>query len=183
MAKLIGISGSLRKGSMNTMLLEAAAKLVPSGTELAIESLRGIPLYDGDVEESSGIPARAAELKEIIAAADGVIFATPEYNNSMPGVLKNAIDWISRPGKDIARVFGNKAIGLMGATPGTGGTILAQDAWLPLLRYLGTRPWFGGRIIVSKANEALAPGGVVNDEKLKEKLTSYMAGFASFSRS
>ena len=84
--KLIGISGSLRRGSFNTALLRAAAEFVPDDAELTIETIHGIPLYDADVETADGIPERVAALKEAIVAADGLLLATPEYNNSMPGV-------------------------------------------------------------------------------------------------
>ena len=106
MTKLIGISGSLRQGSFNSALLQAAAGLAPGGTELTIATIRGIPLYDGDLEAAEGIPEPVKALKEAIVAADGLLLATPEYNNSIPGVFKNAIDWLSRPPADIKRVFG-----------------------------------------------------------------------------
>jgi multimeric flavodoxin WrbA len=122
MAKLIGISGSLRKCSFNAALLRAAAELAPAGTAVEIASIAGIPLYDGDLESAQGIPPPVATLKDQIAAADGLLLVTPEYNNSLPGVFKNAIDWLSRPASDIDRVFGNKPVALLGATPGMGGT-------------------------------------------------------------
>ena len=90
--QIVGIAGSLRAGSFNAALLRAAVEECPQQATLAIESIRGIPLYDGDVEAAQGIPARAAELKERIAAADALLLVTPEYNNSIPGVFKNAID-------------------------------------------------------------------------------------------
>jgi len=141
MARIIGIAGSLRKGSYNAALLRAAAERAPAGMEVEIASIAGIPLYDGDLESEQGIPDRVTALKDKIAAADGLLLVTPEYNNSMPGVLKNAIDWLTRPAKDIPRVFGDKPVAIMGATPGGGGTRLAQTAWLPVLRTLGTRAW------------------------------------------
>ena len=101
MTKIIGVSGSLRRGSFNSALLRAAAALMPVGVELKIESIEGIPLYNSDVEASEGIPTRVAELKQTIAEGSGLLLATPEYNNSMPGVFKNAIDWLSRPASDI----------------------------------------------------------------------------------
>src|SRR4051794_28254408 len=104
MATLIGISGSLRRGSFNTALLRAAATMMPSGSELILGKIDEFPLYDGDLETAEGIPAPVAQLKDAIAMADGLVLATPEYNNSMPGVLKNAIDWLSRPPADIKRV-------------------------------------------------------------------------------
>ncbi len=180
MTTIIGLSGSLRKGSYNTLLLRAAAELVPQGTELENASIRGIPLYDGDVESASGIPGAVQELKDRIAAADGLLLATPEYNNSLPGVLKNALDWLSRPTADIARVFGGRAVAVMGATPGRAGTILAQAAWLPVFRTLGMAPWFGGRVQVSGADKVFAEDGRLLDEQVKKQLQGFLAGFAQF---
>src|SRR5437763_16531257 len=96
MVRIVGISGSLRQGSYNSALLRAALASMPAGAELVVGTIRGIPLYDGDVEASQGIPAAVVQLKDAIAAADGLLLATPEYNNSVPGVFKNAIDWLSR---------------------------------------------------------------------------------------
>lgn len=180
MPTIVGLAGSLRKGSFNEALLRAAIELAPSGTIVEHASIRGIPLYDGDAEEASGVPQVVQDLKDRIAKADGLLLVTPEYNNAMPGVFKNAIDWLSRPGSDIPRVFGNRPVALMGATPGRAGTILAQNAWLPVLRTLGTRPWFGGRVFVSGAGKVFDAGGKLIDEKIREQVTSFMAGFAKF---
>src|ERR687883_1421161 len=146
--RIVGIAGSLRSGSFNAALLRAAVEECPPQATIEVESIRGIPLYDGDVEAAQGIPARAAELKERVASADALLLVTPEYNNSIPGVFKNAIDWMTRPAKDIPRVFGGRPVALMGATPGGGGTILAQAAWLPVLRTLGAELWSGPRVQV-----------------------------------
>src|ERR1043166_1012228 len=108
MITLIGLSGSLRRGSYNSAVLRAAVSMMPADSELRIESIAGIPLYNGDDEAQSGIPAPVEHLKDAIAAADGLLLVTPEYNNSIPGVTKNAIDWLSRPPADIARVFRSK---------------------------------------------------------------------------
>src|SRR4029077_13766001 len=131
MTKIIGISGSLRRASFNTGLLRAAAGLMPADAQLTIATLHGIPLYDGDVETAEGVPQAAQALKEAIISADGVLLSTPEYNNSIPGVFKNGIDWLSRPPADIAKVFGSKPFAVIGASPGGFGTILSQTAWLP----------------------------------------------------
>src|SRR4029450_165291 len=98
-------------------------------------------------------------LKQRIKACDGVLLVTPEYNNGIPGVMKNAIDWLSRPASEIADIFGHRAVAVMGASPGGFGTILAQNAWLPVLRTLGTRPWFGGRLMGSRAGPVFHQGG------------------------
>ena len=137
MLTMIGLSGSLRQGSLNSSLLRAAAELVPEDVALSIATIRGIPLYDGDLEAAEGIPAAVAALKDRIAGSDALLLATPEYNNSIPGVMKNAIDWLSRPAADTRRVFGGKPVALIGASPGGFGTILSQNAWLPVLRTLG----------------------------------------------
>lgn len=183
MARLVGLSGSLRRGSFNTALLRAAAELTPGGVELSVHTIRGIPLYDADVESAEGIPQTVIDLKEAIAAADGLLLATPEYNNSMPGVLKNAIDWLSRPPADIPRVFGGKPVALMGASAGGFGTILSQDACLSVLRTLRTRPWFGGRLLVSRAQGVFDEAGAMTDEALEEQLRQFVHGFAAFVRS
>ena len=180
MITIIGISGSLRKGSFNSALLRAAVGVTPEGATLEIASIQGIPLYDGDVESSAGIPMVVQALKDRIAAADGLLLVTPEYNNSIPGIFKNAIDWLTRPASDIARVFNNRPVGLIGATPGRGGTILAQAAWLPVLRTLGTRPWFGARVTVSGAKRVFDESGQLIDDDVRLQLRNYMAGFVGF---
>ncbi|MES2104520.1 MAG: NADPH-dependent FMN reductase [Pseudomonadota bacterium] len=182
MTKIIGISGSLRSQSYNTALLRAAAALMPDGASLEIATLKGIPLYDGDVEQAEGIPPAVAALKEQIAAADGVLLATPEYNNSMPGVFKNAIDWMSRPSADIPRVFGGRPVAIMGASLGGFGTILSQNAWLPVLRTLGMQPWFGGRLLVSHAGSVFNEAGELADEKMRAQLQQFVHKFVEFAK-
>jgi chromate reductase, NAD(P)H dehydrogenase (quinone) len=177
---IIGFSGSLRRASFNAMLLRAAAELAPAGTTITIESIRDIPLYDADVEAASGVPHAAQALKDRIAGADGLLIATPEYNNSIPGVAKNAIDWLSRPAADIPRVFGNKAVVVMGATPGPNHTLLAQAAWLPVLRALGTAYWSGGRMIVGGASKLFDAEGRLIDEPTRARLKTFVEGFAAF---
>jgi NAD(P)H-dependent FMN reductase len=180
MTRIIGISGSLRARSLNAALLRAAAGFPPAGVTIEIESIKGIPLYDGDLEASSGIPAVVTALKDRIAAADGLLLVTPEYNNSMPGVFKNAIDWLSRPDTDIRRVFGGKPIGIMGASPGRFGTLLSQSAWLPVLRTLGTRPWFGQSLYLGGAHKLFDPSGNLTDEESRKRIQGYVQGFAEF---
>ena len=182
MTKLVGLAGSLRKGSFNASLLRAAALLMPPDSALTIGTIRGIPLYDGDVEAAEGIPAAVNALKDAIAAADGLLLVTPEYNNSMPGVFKNAIDWLSRPSADIKRVFGNLPVALVGASPGGFGTILAQAAWLPILRTLGTQFWSPGRMLVSRAGQVFAADGTLTDDRIRDQLRELLSGFVEFTR-
>lgn len=180
MPKVIGLSGSLRRGSYNATLLRAATVLAPEELTIEIESIRAIPLYDGDVEADPGPPPAVKSLKDRIAEADGLLLVTPEHNNSIPGVFKNAIDWLSRPASDIPRVFGEKPVGIIGATPGRGGTILSQAAWLPVLRTLGTALYTGERVQISGAANVFEGEDGISDPKIKTLVTRYLAGFTAF---
>jgi len=178
--RIVGISGSLRTGSFNAALLRAAVEECPKQATLEIESIRGIPLYDGDVEAAQGLPPRAAELKERIATADALLLVTPEYNNSIPGVFKNAIDWMTRPPADVPRIFRGRAVGLIGASPGAFGTVLSQVAWLPIFRTLGMRPWFGQQLYVGGASKVFDASGRLADDAIRARLRKYMEGFVEF---
>lgn len=180
MTKILGISGSLRSGSYNTALLKAAVPLLDAGVELEIATLHGIPLYDGDLEAAEGQPQEVRDLKARVLACDGLLLATPEYNNGIPGVFKNAIDWLSRPGADIPKVFGNRPVALVGASPGGFGTVLAQAQWLPVLRTLGTRPWFGGRLLVSRAAQVFNETGELKDDAVRAQWREFLRGFVQF---
>jgi len=180
MSRFIGISGSLRNHSYHTGLLRAAAELAPADVEIRIASIADIPLYNQDVEESSGVPAAVARLKDEIQSADGLLIASPEYNNSVPGVLKNAVDWLSRPPADIARVFRGRPVAVIGATPGALATALAQSAWLPVLRALGCQIWAGGRLGLSGAMRLFDAQGNLTDADSREALRTFIAGFAEF---
>lgn len=179
---IIGIAGSLRKNSFNAGLLRAAAEAVSAETHLEILSIRDVPLYDADVEETTGVPASVQYIKDKVAAGEGLLLVTPEYNNSIPGVFKNVIDWMSRPPADVPRIFRDRPVAIMGATPGMGGTFLAQNAWLPVIRTLQMRAWFGGRLHVSGARQAFDAEGNLTDEKIRAQLKTFMAGFEAFIR-
>ena len=135
--RVLGISGSLRRDSHNTELLRAAASLLPSGVEFELyDGLRDIPPYD-EAERDSGQPAAVADLKERIAAADAVLFATPEYNHSIPGQLKNAMDWVSRPLADTP--LKGKPVAVIGASTGMFGAVWAQAELRKVLGAIGAR--------------------------------------------
>ncbi len=180
MTRILGISGSLRAGSFNTALLRAAQQVAGDGIAFDAVTLHGIPLYDGDAEARDGLPAAVTALKDRIVASDGVLLVTPEYNNGIHGVFKNAIDWLSRPAADIARVFGDKPFALVGASPGGFGTILSQNHWLPVLKTLGVQLWAGNRLMVSRAGSAFDADGELVDAKLREQLAGFVQGFATF---
>ena len=180
MITLVGISGSLRKGSFNSAVLRVAAEVMPADSTLEIESIAGIPLYDGDDEAASGVPAAVTRLKDAIAAADGLLLVSPEYNNSVPGVTKNAIDWLSRPPADIGRVFGGKPVAIAGASPGGFGTVLAQNAWLPVFKTLGAELWSGGRLLVSRAGGVVDAEGRITDSATRDSIAKFVAGFVKY---
>ena len=182
MTTIVGISGSLRRHSFNAGLLRAAAEATPEGCRLIIKKIDGVPLYNADVEEAEGIPAVVEDIKNHIADADALLLVTPENNNSIPGVFKNALDWLSRPPEDRKRVFSDRPVGIMGVTPGSFGTAFSQYAWLPVLRVLGTHVWSGRLMWVSGAMGKFDPEGNLTDEGVKKQLVKYMHGFSEFVR-
>ena len=179
MTKIVGIAGSLRKKSFNLWLLEAARGLMPEGSTLEIVSIGAIPLYNGDLE-AEGMPQAVTDVADRIAAADGLLIASPEYNNGIPGVVKNAIDWLSRP-PNMKRVFADRPVGIIGATPGPGGTRLAQAAWLPVLRLLACQFFSSKSLYVSNATQVFGDDAALKDDKVRELLSGYLEGFAKFS--
>lgn len=179
MARIIGIAGSLRRQSYNLGLLRAAQAAAPAGSTIEIVAIDAIPLYHGDVEEAEGLPAAVVALKEAIAGADGLLIATPEYNGGMPGVLKNAIDWATRPPHDRERIFGGRPVAIIGATPGQSGTLLAQDAWVSIFHAIGARLWSGGRLAVSGASRLFDADGTLTDAATQERVAKFVAGFAA----
>ena len=177
MTVILGLSGSLRQASLNSGLLRAAAQVAPPGVTVEIGDIRAVPLYDGDLEAAEGIPPAVTALTDRLAAADGLLLVSPEYNNGVPGVLKNAIDWMSR-GPGMA-AFKGKPVAVIGASPGNFGTAHAQSHWLPVLRTLSTRPWWEGRLMVSGAKGLFDEAGELTDDKTRGRLSDFMAGFAA----
>lgn len=174
---LIAISGSLRKASFNTRLASLIAERSPDGVDVDVQTLHGIPLYDGDDEAEHGIPEAVETLRGRIKAADGLIIVTPEYNAAMPGVLKNALDWLTRPGSEMKPTFGHRPTGLVGATPGAWGTAFAQAGALINLRQLGCNV-FPDYLRISKAGDRFG-----DDEAKKElagQVDQWLKGFTEF---
>ena len=182
MITLVGLSGSLRRGSYNSAVLRAAAAMMPAESELRIESIARIPLYDGDEEAAHGVPDSVARLKDLIVDADGLLLVSPEYNNSVSGVAKNAIDWLSRPPRDIPRVFGGKPVAIAGASPGGFGTVLSQNAWLAVFKTLGADLWSGGRLLVSRAGSAIDANGDIVDAATRDNIRKFIEGFVAYAR-
>ncbi len=167
--RILGISGSLRAGSHNTELLRAAAELLPSGAELELfDRLREIPPFDADIEDSP--PPAVIALKEAIAEADAILIATPEYNHSIPGVLKNALDWVSRP--IAANPMRGKPALVIGASTGMFGAVWAQAETRKVLGALGAR------VLDEELPVAQAPGGL-DDHELTARLADLLNDLVS----
>jgi len=163
---IFGFVGSLRKGSYNKSLLRAALEMVPSDAELEIFDLEGIPLFNQDFENQP--PEKVKEFKTKIRAADAILIATPEYNYSIPGVLKNAIDNASRPYGDNA--FDGKPVAIMGASIGMLGTARAQYHLRQSLVFLNMYPLNQPEVMVPLAQEKIDQNGRVTDQKTREKI-------------
>lgn len=179
--KIIGISGSLRRQSWNSALLREAQALAPDGADIEIHSIAAVPLYNGDDEAANGLPASVQALKKAIASGDGVLVCSPEYNNSLPGVLKNAIDWLSRTPDGTQATLRGKSVALAGASPGSFGTLLAQNAWLPVFRSVGAELW-SGRLVVPGAGRAFDADGNISDVALRLRLEKFVSEFVDHLR-
>ena len=163
---VVGIVGSLRRESYNRKLLVAAQQLAPAGMEIEEVPLTGIPLFNQD--EESPTPPAVQQLKEQIRAADAVLIATPEYNYSIPGVLKNALDWMSRPLAE--NPFERKPVAIIGATTGNFGTLRAQLHLRQVLFYLNADVLSRPEVLVSRAAEKLGSDGTIADPVTRELL-------------
>jgi chromate reductase, NAD(P)H dehydrogenase (quinone) len=170
--KILAITGALRKDSYNTQLLKAVQELAPKDMEIELVTLHGIPLYDGDEEDKHGVPAIVKALQEKVRQADGIIIATPEYNFSVPGVLKNATDWLSRSGNP----FKWKRVGVMGASQGPVGTARAQYHLRQNLNGLEAIVMPKPEIFVATADKKFA-NGQLTDEDTKKVIRTWLAAF------
>lgn len=174
--RILGISGSLRRGSHNTNLLRAAAELLPPGVDLEVfDGLRDVPPYDADRDLEPGDPA-VARLRQAIASADAVLIATPEYNGSIPGVLKNALDWASRPFPD--SVLRGKPVAVVGASTGLFGAVWAQAETRKVLGIIGADV-IEHELPVGQAETAFAQDGELVEAEQQQLLADLVRVLAA----
>ena len=174
--KVLGISGSLRKGSFNTMALRAAQKLAPQGVTVEIADISRIPLYNDDVR-ATGEPAEVAALKAQVRAADAVLLVTPEYNFSIPGGLKNMLDWMSRPPEP---PFDGKPVAIMGASPGPVGTARVQYDLRKVMLFVNAMTLIKPEVFVGHAASKFNADGACTDEATRKFVGAQMAAFESW---
>jgi chromate reductase, NAD(P)H dehydrogenase (quinone) len=176
--RVLGVSGSLRKGSFNTALLRAAIAQTPAGMQIEVASIADIPPYDEDVR-AQGFPEPVARLRAQIVASDALLVVTPEYNYSVPGVLKNAIDWASRPPSP---PFAGKALAIMGASSSVGGTMRAQYHLRQMAVYLDLHPLNKPEIFVKSAAGAFDAEGRLTDETTKKLVSQQLEALVVLAR-
>jgi chromate reductase len=177
--KVLGISGSLRSDSHNTALLRAAAELLPGNVELELwDGLKEVPPNDED-DDVEPAPVAVAELRDAIAGADAILFATPEYNQSVPGQLKNALDWASRP--FATNPLRNKPAAVVGASKGAFGAVWAQAELRKVLAATGARV-VDADVAVGHAHERFGPDGRLADESLREQLAEVVEALVALTR-
>ena len=165
--RILAISGSLREGSYNTALARAAAEVAPAGVEVPLyDGLGDVPPYDADFDGANA-PVAVRKLRDAIAAADALLIVTPEYNGSIPGQLKNAIDWASRPHR--ASALWGKTAAVAGASPGAYGALWAQNDLRRVLGIAGARVGEGD-LAVAKVDELIDADGTIVDESLRKRL-------------
>ena len=176
---IVGIAGSLRRGSYNRGLIQAAIELAPAGVKLVAHGLGDLPLYNADVE-ASGDPRPVARLKRAIASADALLIATPEYNHCVPGVLKNAIDWASRPAR--GSVLTGKPVAIMGASTGGGGTARAQAHLRDGLAYTNGLVLPLPEVLVSSAAAKFDAENTLTDEETREEVRDLLKALVAWVR-
>jgi chromate reductase len=176
--RILGIAGSLRQQSFNRAALRAAQKLAPDGAMLEIFELDGIPPYNQDKEREP--PDVVVRLKRAIRQADAILFVTPEYNYSIPGVLKNAIDWASRPYGDSA--WGGKIAAVMGASVGALGTARAQYHLRQVFVFLNIHAVNQPEVMIGNAAERFDANGNLTDEKTKSLITSLLKNLVEMTK-
>jgi chromate reductase, NAD(P)H dehydrogenase (quinone) len=176
---ILGIAGSLRAASFNRALLRAAKELAPHQLRIEIFDLAPIPLYNGDVE-SKGDPPPVTAFKQAIAQADGILMATPEYNHGVPGVMKNAVDWASRPPRGAP--LNGKPVGIIGASPGMTGSARGQSQLRQAFEFTNSYCMPQPEILVFRAHEKFDAQGKLTDEKTAEFLKAYLTALGEWVR-
>jgi chromate reductase len=176
---ILGVAGSLRKASYNRALLRAAVELAPASLRIETFDLAPVPLYNGDVE-AAGDPPGVAAFKQAIAAADAVLFVTPEYNHGVPGVMKNAVDWASRPPGHAP--LGGKPVGIIGASPGMTGSARGQSQLRQAFEFTDSYCMPQPELLVFRAHEKFDAAGVLTDEATRVHLVGYLAAFEAWVR-
>jgi chromate reductase len=175
---VLAIAGSLRRGSCNGRLLRAAVNCAPAGLTMRVyEELAAIPLFNQDLEHPP--PESVRELRRLVRESDGVLFATPEYNQSIPGVLKNAIDWLSRPPEE---VLSGKSVAIIGASTGRWGTRLGQSALRQVLYATESRLLPTPSLFLSHADDLFDANGTLMDGRTQEQLRAVLTAFAAWIR-
>jgi chromate reductase len=172
--KVLGFAGSLRAASLNRALLRAAKEAAPADMAIEVFDLIDVPLYNGDVE-AAGDPRGVVALKNAIRAADAVLMATPEYNHGVPGVMKNAVDWASRPPRDAA--LSGKPVGIIGASPGQAGTARGQSQLRQAFEFTNSYCMPQPELLVFRAGEKFDSQGNLTDEKTRDYLAKYLSAF------
>jgi chromate reductase, NAD(P)H dehydrogenase (quinone) len=170
----VGFAGSLRRGSYNRALLRAARELAPPTLHIDIHEVDGIPLYNSDVE-AGGMPSGVVQLREAIGKADAILIATPEYNHGVPGVLKNTIDWMSRPPQNSA--LNGKVAAVMGASRGITGTARAQSQLRQSFVLTNTYSLLQPEVLVGLAHEKFDADGHLLDQATRDVLTVFLQRF------
>lgn len=176
---VVAFAGSLRRASYNRALLRSATELAPIGMRIEIFDLADVPLYNGDIE-AEGDPEAVARLKRAIAAADGVLMATPEYNHGVPAVMKNAVDWASRPPR--AAPLAGKPVGIIGASPGITGSARGQSQLRQAFEFTDSYCMPQPELLVFKAHEKFDSEGRLTDGATAEHLSRYLTAFAAWVR-
>lgn len=177
---ILALSGSLRVDSYNRMLLNALEEVALDSCDFSYLSLQDIPVYNQDEEDDLGIPTEIKEMQDRLIECDGLMIATPEYNHGVPGVLKNAVDWLTRPPEKIESVFHDLPLGLVGVTPGLGGTVLAQKAWQPILQTLRVKVFRSDSLALSEAGYIFNNEGEVLDYETRNDLKQFMRHYSKF---
>lgn len=171
---VIGIPGSLRRGSYNRALLWAAIEIAPPTLRITIRDIGDVPLYNADVE-ANGVPDSVADLRKAVREADALLIATPEYNHGVPGVLKNTIDWLSRPPRGSA--LDGKAAAIMGASPGMSGTARSQSQLRQAFVFTNTYALLQPEVLVARAHDKFDADGRLTDEPTRLHLKKFLNNF------